>query len=62
MKRLELVRYLLAKGCVLVREGHDHTVFRNPANGLQSVLGRHREIDNLMARKICRQLGIDPML
>ncbi len=58
MKRLELLKHLLSHGCVILREGGNHTAIYNPANKRQSVLGRHREIDNLMARTICRQLDI----
>lgn len=61
MKRLELVKHVLAHGCVILREGGNHTALFNPANRKQTILGRHREIDNNMARVICNQLGIAPM-
>ena len=61
MKRLELVKHLLSHGCVILREGGNHTSLFNQANRKQTVLGRHREIDNLMARTICKQLGVPPM-
>ena len=61
MKRLELVKHLLAHGCIILREGGNHTAFLNPANQKQTVLGRHREIANIMARTVCKQLGIPPM-
>ena len=62
MKRLELEKHLLGHGCVVLREGANHTSWHNPANQKQTVMGRHREIDNIMARTICKQLGIPPML
>ena len=61
MKRLELVKHILSHGCVILREGGNHTALFNPANKRQTVLGRHREIDNVMARTICKQLGIPPL-
>ena len=61
MNRLELVKYILANGCFVMREGGSHTALFNPANQKQTILGRHREIDNNMARVICKQLGIPPM-
>ena len=51
-------RHIEAHGCVLVREGGNHTVYRNPANGLASTIPRHREIKKHLARKICDDMGI----
>lgn len=61
MKRLELIKHVLAHGCIILREGGSHTALFNPANQKQTILGRHREIDNNMARVICKQLGIPSM-
>jgi mRNA interferase HicA len=58
MKRRDLVSHLLREGCVLHREGAKHTVFLNPENGHLASVPRHREMDSLLARKICRQLDI----
>ena len=58
MKRLELIQHLHAHGCLLLREGANHSVYVNPANNQQATVGRHRELDNLMCRVVCRQLGI----
>ncbi len=61
MKRQDLIRHLRDNGCHLLREGRGHSVWINPANGRQSAIPRHREIDGYTARAICRQLGIsDP--
>jgi hypothetical protein len=43
------------------REGGRHTIYTNPANGAKAPVPRHGEIDNRLARKICGQLGIDPI-
>ena len=42
MKRLELVKHILSHGCIILREGGNHTALFNPANKRQTVLGRHR--------------------
>ena len=62
MKRRELIRHLQRFGCILVREGAKHSRYINLADPrLTSTVPRHTEIEDLLARKICRQLGIpDP--
>ena len=58
MKRNELVRHLRSNGCELVREGRRHSWWRNPNLNKRSAVPRHNEIDDLMAEKICKDLGI----
>ncbi|MBI4299274.1 MAG: type II toxin-antitoxin system HicA family toxin [Chloroflexi bacterium] len=58
MKRRELVNHLTKEGCLLHREGARHSVFLNPENERIATIPRHREIEFLLARKICRQLDI----
>ena len=58
MKRLDLVRHLELHGCRMVREGANHSVFANPATRKVSTVPRHREIDEFLARKICRDLQV----
>jgi predicted RNA binding protein YcfA (HicA-like mRNA interferase family) len=58
MKRADLIRHLNANGCSLLRDGGKHSVYRNPANNRISAVPRHREINDFLARKICRDLGI----
>ncbi len=53
-----LVRHLERHGCVLEREGARHSVFRNPSSRKASTIPRHREINDFLARKICRDLEI----
>ena len=62
MKRTDLVRYLLRQGCIFVREGGNHSVFFNPLLRQVSTIPRHKEINNFLARKICKDLGISPPL
>jgi predicted RNA binding protein YcfA (HicA-like mRNA interferase family) len=58
MKRIDLVRHLQQHGCVLLREGGRHSVFVNRAAGKSSTVPRHREINEFLARKICRALDV----
>jgi predicted RNA binding protein YcfA (HicA-like mRNA interferase family) len=58
MKRQALVRHLESHGCRLLRDKGKHSVYVNPANNQTSSVPRHREINDFLARKICRDLGI----
>ncbi|PJB49433.1 MAG: addiction module toxin, HicA family [Chloroflexi bacterium CG_4_9_14_3_um_filter_45_9] len=58
MKRRDLVNHLTREGCVLQRKGSKHSLYLNPENGHIATVPRHREIEILLARKICRQLDI----
>ena len=59
MKRRDLVRHLEINGCELLREGGSHSWWQNPNRNLRSAIPRHREINDHLARKICRDLGVD---
>ncbi len=62
MKRLDLIRHLEAHGCELFREGANHTVYVNRAARKSSSMPRHRELNEFLARKICRDLQVpDPV-
>lgn len=58
MKRLDLVKHLEMHSCQILREGARHTVYVNRAVRKASAVPRHREINEFLARKICRDLGI----
>ena len=58
MKRADLIRHLKANGCQLLREGGNHSVYANRKARKSSTVPRHREINELLARKICRDLEI----
>jgi mRNA interferase HicA len=58
MKRTALLRHLQQHGCVLLREGGKHSVFVNATSRKASTVPRHREINDFLARKICRDLEI----
>lgn len=61
MKRRQLVDHLKKHGCVLYRQGRKHPVFINTKTGEQTTVPRHTEIGNIIAREICKQLGIPPV-
>jgi predicted RNA binding protein YcfA (HicA-like mRNA interferase family) len=58
VKRRALVRHLQAHGCELLREGANHSIFINRAAGKTSTVPRHTEINDDLARKICKDLGV----
>jgi len=61
MKRTDLIRHLERCGCELLREGGKHSVYVNRAAQRSSTVPRHREINDFLARKICRDLQVpDP--
>ena len=61
MKRTDLIRHLEQQGCLLLREGGSHSVYVNRAARKTSTVPRHREINDYLARKTCRDLEIsDP--
>jgi mRNA interferase HicA len=61
MKRKELIQYLSSKGCELIREGGRHSWWLNPAMNKRSAIPRHSEIKDILAKKICKDLGVDPV-
>lgn len=58
MKRAVLLRHLRKEGCSLLREGAHHTLFLNVVTKRISTVPRHTDIHHVLARKICRDLGI----
>jgi predicted RNA binding protein YcfA (HicA-like mRNA interferase family) len=58
MKRRDLIRHLERNGCALLREGGKHSVYVNRSAAKSSTVPRHREINEFLARKICRDLEV----
>ncbi len=58
MKRRDLIRHLKSNGCELLREGGRHSWWHNPAQNRRSAVPGHREINEHLAQKICKDLGI----
>ena len=58
INREDLIRHLEAHGCEWLREGGRHTVYLNRRARKSSTVPRHREISDVLARKICRDLEV----
>lgn len=59
MKRIDFIRHLEAQGCEFLREGSKHTVYVNRQTQKASTVPRHREINDLLVRKICKDFQVD---
>ena len=58
MKRRQLLKHLRQHGCIFVREGKRHSWWLNHEQSRRSSIPRHTEINDQLARKICRDLGV----
>jgi len=58
MKRNYFIKHLYANNCSMLREGSNHTIFKNQSNNKQSTVPRHNELSDLLCKKICKQLEI----
>ncbi len=58
MKLVDLLRHLEAHGCYLLRDKGKHSVYVNSANRRVTAVPRHRELNDFLCRKICRDLEI----
>ena len=58
MKRRDLLRHLEQHGCEFLREGGSHTVYVNRTTKKASTIPRHNEINQDLARKICKDLDV----
>jgi len=58
MKRIDLIRHPERHGAQFLREGGSHSVYVNRAAGKTSTIPRHREINDFLAQKICKDLEI----
>ena len=57
MKRRDLLKFLLAEGCVLVWHGAGHDLYRNQITLKQDAVPRHNEIKEMTVRAIIRNLS-----
>lgn len=57
MKRLDLVQRLEQLGCSLLRHGRKHDIYHNPTTGRSEPVPRHREINEILAKRILRRLS-----
>lgn len=58
MKRIDLIRHLVLHGCTLLREGQNHSVYVNHEQQTSTTVPRHREINDFLCVKICKDLRI----
>jgi len=58
VKRRDLVVELEQAGCVLLRHGSRHNIYHNPKTGRSQPVPRHREINELLAKKILKDLTV----
>ncbi len=58
MKLRDLIRHLESLGCYLLRDRGKHSVYVNSSNSRVSAVPRHRDINDFLAKKICREPGI----
>ncbi|MEA3267169.1 MAG: type II toxin-antitoxin system HicA family toxin [Candidatus Fermentibacteria bacterium] len=58
MKRKDLIKSLLKRGCYLLRHGSRHDIYINPVTGMKQPVPRHREIDNKLVSHILKHLGL----
>ncbi len=59
MKRREIIKYIEKNGCEFLREGGNHTVYVHRLKMKVSTIPRHREIDDKLFKKICKDLEIE---
>jgi mRNA interferase HicA len=58
MKRRDLIRHLERNGCEFLGEGGNHTIYVNRATQKSATVPRHKELNDYLARKICRDLQV----
>jgi len=59
LKRKELIKRLVGRGCVLYRRGANQDIYMNRNNGRKAPVPRHGEIRNTLCVLIQKQLGIE---
>ena len=57
MKRKDLLKILNNNGCILLRNGSKHDIYHNPKKGTTQPVPRHNEINEILARKIIKDLS-----
>jgi predicted RNA binding protein YcfA (HicA-like mRNA interferase family) len=57
MKRKDLLKRLNDSGCILIRHGGRHDLYKNSATGKKQPVPRHNEIDENLAKHIIKELA-----
>ncbi|KKU50121.1 MAG: YcfA-like protein [Parcubacteria group bacterium GW2011_GWB1_49_7] len=58
MNRAKLILHLLKHGCILLREGSRHSIYKNLITGAQTTVPRKSTLLLFTAKGICKQLGV----
>jgi mRNA interferase HicA len=58
VKRRDFEQHLVRHSCYVRREGAEHTIYTNSANGRSTAVPRHSEIKTTTLRRICKVLDI----
>jgi len=54
MKRQKLVREILKRGAVFVRNGAKHDIYENPRTNTSTQVPRHSDVNDLVAKAILK--------
>ena len=57
MKRGALLKRIKAQGCVFIKHGKKHDVYKNPRTGIEERIPRHTDINENLAWHIIRNLS-----
>jgi hypothetical protein len=57
MKRGALLKRLKAQGCVFVKHGKKHDVYKNPRTGVEERVPRHNDVNEILADLIIKHLS-----
>jgi mRNA interferase HicA len=60
MTTRDLGAHIVLNGCSLVREDGNHSWWENRQLNKRSAIPRHTEISDTLAKKICKDLGVEP--
>ena len=57
MKKGELLKRIKTQGCIFVKHGKKHDVYKNPRTGVEERVPRHTDINETLANYIIRNLS-----
>ena len=57
MKRGALLKRIKAQGCIFVKHGKKHDVYRNPRTGVEDRVPRHSDVNENLANHIIANLS-----
>jgi len=57
MKRRVLIKRITAQGCVFVKHGKKHDVYKNPRTGIEERVPRYSDVNENLANHIIKNLS-----